>query len=163
MALGWRKYQTNDLVAKAEVKVFTGGTAGTLNGATEFGFIAPEDGELDTLPVVIRAGTNTTHTDGAITATLEKNSDGGTSMLATAPVLSDDAGTGSKSTQAAGTGVTLSAPSATLANKRFEAGDLLFVTLSESGSGGTDPSDVFFAVRWHPLTDNDPDSRVARS
>lgn len=164
MALQQRKYVTNDLVAKAEPKVFSNGTAGTLNGAVEFLFVAPEAGELDARPLDISAGTNTTHTTTvSITATLEKNGDGGTNMLATAPVLLDTAGTGFRTTAVAGTGITQSARSATLANYRFAAGDILFVTLTEAGTGGTDPSDVGVAVRWHPLTDNDPDPTVARS
>lgn len=164
MALQQRKYLTNDLVAKAEVKVFSSGTAGTLNGAAEYGFVAPEAGELDARPIDISVGVNTTHSSSAsITASLEKNTDGGTSMLATAPVITDGAGTGFKTTAVTGTGITQSVRSATQANHRFAAGDVLFLTLTEAGSGGTDPSDVFFNIRWHPLTDNDPDATVART
>lgn len=139
---------------------FSGGTMGTLNGSTEFGFVAPWDGELDDNPLILSVGTNTTHSDGEITATLEKNGDGGTSMLATAPSILNDAGTGARNSAATATGITKSAPSATLANKRFSKGDMLFVTLSESGSGGTDPSDVAFVILAHRLGDVDVDQTV---
>lgn len=159
-----RKYTTNDLTAVAELSFFTGGTAGTLNGSTEFVFVAPCAGELDARPIDISVGTNTTHSSSAsITATVEKNGDGGTDMLATAPVITDAAGTGQKDTATTGTGITQSARSATEANYTFAAGDIIFVTLTEAGSGGTDPSDVGFVVRWHPLTDNNPSAIVARS
>lgn len=142
---------------------FTGDApAGALPTATaiEYAFVMPFAGELDDNPLILSVGTNGTHADFDLTATLEKNGDGGTSMLATAPHILNDAGTGFRTTAAAGTGLTLSAPSATLANKRFAKGDILFVTLSESGSGGAEVADVGFVLLVHRLGDKDPDQTV---
>jgi hypothetical protein len=158
------KFITTDLVATEAPLVFQAFTAGALNGSFEACFVAPWAGELDDNPVILSVGVNTTHdTAVSITATLEKNGDGGTNMLATNPVLLDTAGVGQVDTAVAGTGVTVSAPSATVANKQFAKGDLLFVTVTEAGTGGADPSDVAVAVFAHRLQDADFSSQVARS
>lgn len=146
---------------------------GTVNGSIEGGVLLPFSGSVissaqvpslatgngwELLNVIVSVGVNTTHTDGAITATVEKNTDGGTSALATAPVISDDAGTGFKTTAVAGTGITAAVVSATEANRRFADGDVAFVTITETGSGGTDPSDIFCALTFARLQDFNPNA-----
>lgn len=162
MAAASAKILTNDQQGyKVDRLVFTGGQPATLNGAVEFGFVLPTDpaGSSDASwklkKANIRVGTNTTHSDGVITLSIEKNDDGGTSALTTAPAISDDAGTGNRSTKAAATGIT-EAVVKTDADGEFDEGDLCFVTLSETGSGGTDPSDVFFCIEFERQQNFDP-------
>ena len=139
---------------KADKFFFSNGTAGTLNGATEFGFVVPE-GTWKVTNVVLSAGTNTTHTSAdQIDVTVEKNTDGGTSVLTTTPKLTAEAGTGQRDTAAAGTGITVAVVDT--AENEVSEGDILFATLTEAGSGGTDPSDVFFVIELQRVTDLDP-------
>jgi len=154
--------QTNDRGGKRlDRLIFTGGTPATLNGATEFGFVLPTSPVNEGVShswklakVIISVGVNTTHSDGAITLSVEKNTDGGTSALTTTPTILDDAGTGFRSTRSPGTGITQAVPAAG-ADGKFAPGDVAFVTLSESGAGGTDPSDVFFILEFTRQSDFD--------
>ena len=162
MAVGNAVLLTNDKSGKKQDRIyFSGGTPGTLNGSTEFGFVLPRDpnngsdASWKLTDVILRVGTNTTHSDGVITISVEKNDDGGTSALTTAPAISDDAGTGNRSTKAAATGITLAVVK-TDADGEFDEGDLAFVTLTETGSGGTDPSDVFFELEFTRQQDFNP-------
>ena len=145
MATQTAKLLTNDRAGYTTQKlVFSGGTPGTLNGATEFGFVLPA-GSWRLTEVTLAAGVNTTHTTSTplITLSVEKNTDGGTSALTTAPSLDNTAGTGYKSTIATATGIVVGVPK-TDADGLFTQGQVAFVTLSETGASGTDPSDVFF-------------------
>lgn len=171
MAAGFARVYSNDLHNHFDFYSATVSAAGTLNGSVEqiVGFPSSSVGGVlagngwELVSVVVSAGVNTTHTDGAITATVEKNTDGGTSALATAPILSDDAGTGRKTTFSAGTGITVGVVSATEANRRFADSDVAFVTLSESGSSGTDPSDVAVVLNFKRIQDYDPELTTART
>jgi len=139
--------------------------AGALNGSFE-GIVglpySGADGQTsgngwELRAVILGAGTNTTHdTTDSITATVEKNSDGGTNALATNPVLDSDAGTGAKNTASSGDGVTQAVVHGTEANRQFSDGDMAFVTVTEAGSGGTDPSDVFVTLTFARIQDYDP-------
>ena len=164
MAIGQAYILTNDKEGKAPHKLyFSNGVAGTLNGASEFGFVLPQapngnnSNDYDWLltDVILTAGTNTTHSDGAITLSVEHDGDGGTAV-ADAPEITDNAGTGAVSTVAAGTGISQFVFDEEDESFYFEAGEQVFVTLSESGSGGTDPSDVFFVLEFTRRQDFDP-------
>lgn len=135
--------------------------AGELNGSVEdiIGFPTSAGGWRLTR-MSLAAGVNTTHdTSASITATVEKNTDGGTSALDTAPVITNAAGTGRKvidSNDSNGTGLTKAVPTTTVANSTFADSDVAFVTLTEAGSGGTDPSDVSVVLEFTEVQDFDP-------
>ena len=167
MAASYATLQTNDQPGlRRDLFSATVFTAGTLNGSTEHIVGLPySDREGDgagngweLIAVVLSAGVNTTHTDTVpqITATVEKNTDGGTSALATAPVIANTAGTGRRTTGAAATGITQAVMSATEANKRFADNDTAFVTITETGGSGTDPSDVSCTLTFARLQNWDP-------
>ena len=77
-------------------------------------------------------------------------------MLATDPILLNTAGTGARNTAVAGTGVTQAVVDATEADRRLADGAGFIVTVTEAGSGGTDPSDVYAIVTFARLQDFDP-------
>jgi hypothetical protein len=172
MAAGFAKVYSNDLHNHFDFHTVTLAAAGTLNGAVEgiYGFPPSSVGGVlagngwELISAVISAGVNTTHTDpGDITATVEKNTDGGESALETAPHLLSTAGTGRRTTFTAGTGITVGVPDTVEANRRFADSDVAFVTLSETGSAGTDPSDVAVVVTFKRIADYDPELTTART
>lgn len=139
--------------------------AGTLNGSVERIVSLPPsaaDGVSvgngwELIAVDISVGVNSTWTDGVITCTVEKNTDGGTSALTTAPSIEDAAGTGRRTTKAgAATGIVVAVIN-TAAND-FADSDEAFVTLTETGSagGGADPSDVSVRLVFGRVQDFDP-------
>lgn len=156
---------TNDRQGKREeVFVATAFTAGTLNGSTEHIVNLPPSGKDAVTAgngwrlkkVVLDVGVPGTHADASLTATVEKNTDGGTSALTTAPVIAAAAGTGArKTTNAAGTGITLAVIAA--AEQDFADTDRAFVTITETGSAGTDPADVSVKLVFVRLQDWDQD------
>lgn len=167
MAASFATAPSNDQAGiRKEVITFTGYTAGTLNGAAEHIFQLPRSGAQglvagngwELIDVVLAVGVNTTHdmTTPLISATVEKNTDGGTTALATVPSLDNTAGTGRKTTRTAGTGIIPAVIHATQANRRFADDDVAFVTVLEAGSNGTDPSDVSVQLSFARIQDFDP-------
>ena len=154
MSAGYRKFASNDQDGISTDKFyFSGGTAGSLTGAVEFVHVVPE-GSWEVTNVILSAGTNTTHsTSGLITLQVSDN-DGGNAVLSTAATLADTAGTGAKNTAAAGTGITQAVVDTD--EDDFTEGDLLFVDLSEAGSGGADPADVGYLIELTKIQDFDP-------
>lgn len=165
MAVITAKTPSNDrLGTREEVFVATAFTAGTLNGSTEHIVNLPPSGK-DAVTAgngwrlkacILDVGVPGTHADASLTATVEKNTDGGTSALTTAPVIAAAAGTGArKTTNAAGTGITLAVISST--EQDFADTDRAFVTITETGSAGTDPADVSVKLVFSRLADFDQD------
>ena len=167
MAVSNAIYKTNDQNGqRVDTFVATVGTAGTLNGSVEGMITFPPSGAdgvtagngWDLVKTDIMAGVNTTHTTTvSITATVEKNTDGGTSALTTAPILLDTAGTGRRTTVSAGTGITVGVPVDGAAGT-FADSDVAFVTLTEAGTGGADPSDVCVRLVFARQQDFDPEA-----
>ncbi len=158
MAAGYATVITNDKGGRQNDKFFaTVALAGTLNGSTEGIVVLPAaTNGWELTDVVLTTGVNTTHTTGvSFTATVEKNTDGGTSALTTNPALLDTAGTGRKTTATAGTGIT-PAVIKTDGSKDFASYDAAFVTISEAGTLGADPSDVAVFLEFTRKQDFDP-------
>ena len=167
MAASFAQIPTSDRSGNRQDLIhFSFGTAGAQNGAVEFvrglpysdvgGDGASGNGwELES--VILGALVNGTWTDASLTATVEKT-DGGTNMLATAPIITDDAGTGARNTAASGTGITQAVVHATEANRRLADGAGFIVTVTETGSagGGADPEDVYVTLTFSRLQDFDP-------
>lgn len=159
MAAGNAKiFSTNDQ-AGSRLDYFTATVfaAGTLNGSAEgiVGFPPSGGNGWKLVDVILACGVNGTHADASLTATVEKNTDGGTSALATAPVIAAAASTGRKSTGIAGTGITAAVVEDD-GSENFEDTDVAFVTMSETGSAGTDPSDVSATLVFVRKQDFDP-------
>lgn len=166
MAAGNAYINTNDRNGqKRDIFVATVAAAGALNGAVEGIVSLPPSGAdgisagngWELLKADIAVGVNTTWTDGVITVSVEKNTDGGTSAFTTAPAIGDGAGTGRRSTAVDTTDVT-AAVIKTDGGEDFADTDVAFVTLSESGSagGGADPSDVSVRLVFGRKQDFDP-------
>lgn len=135
--------------------------AGTLNGAFEgiIGFPFSAGGWRLT-GVKLAVGVNTTHSSSAtIGVTIAKNTDGGTTCLATEPAITDSAVGGrivADSNDADATGVTIAVVHGTTANIDFVDSDVAFLTITEAGTGGTDPSDVSVTLDFTEKQDFDP-------
>lgn len=165
MAASTAIFQSNDKAGQvADLITFVIQNAGTLNGAVEYIGALPAsgvDGQTlgngwELVAAEVGALVNTTHdTSASITATVEKT-DGGTSMLATAPVITNASGTGAQNSSDGGTGDVRGVPSATQANKRLADFAGFIITLTEAGSGGTDPDDVYAVVTFKRLQNFDP-------
>lgn len=163
---------SNDSTGKrADVFVATISAAGTLNGGVEGIVNFPPSGAdgasagsgWQLVSANVNVGVNTTHdtTSPLISLTVEKNTDGGTSALLTAPSISNAAGTGRKTTESgAATGIVPAVLSATASASIFADSDTAFLTLLEAGSNGTDPSDVSGKVVFVRLQDFDQDFTV---
>jgi len=165
MAASYAFFSSNDKQGKRRDFIsFHVSNPGTLNGAVEYIGSLPAsgvDGQTlgngwELVAAEVGALVNTTHdTSESITATVEKT-DGGTSMLATAPVITAASGTGAQNSSDGGTEDVRGVPSATEANKRLADFGGFIVTLTEAGSGGTDPSDVYAVVTFARLQDFNP-------
>lgn len=158
MAAGYATVPSNDKGGLQNDKFrATVAVAGTLNGSSEGIVVLPAaDNGWELTDVVLTAGVNTTHTTGtSLTATVEKNTDGGTAALSTNPALLNTAGTGRKTTATAGTGITPAVIKSD-GSEDFASYDAVVVTLSEAGTGGTDPSDVALFLEFTRKQDYDP-------
>ena len=151
----------NDTVQTRSDRIyFYGFTTATLNGSTEHIWTAPAGGKSYSWrlkDIILSVGVNTTHdTAASITVTAEKNTDGGTSALTTAPVITNAAGTGVASTaEGTVTGITPTVVKTT-SDAVFDPGQTCFFTLTEAGSGGTDPSDVSFVAEFERVSNFTP-------
>ena len=164
MAAGFAQFQSNDKAGQiADLFTYQAFKATTLGGSVEFVGAVPAsgvDGQTlgngwELVACEVGALTNTTHdTSESITATVEK-SDGGTSMLATDPVLTSAAGTGPRSS-AQGTESVRGVPDATEADRRLADFGGFIITLTEAGSGGTGASDVYAVVTFKRVQNFDP-------
>lgn len=142
--------------------------AGTFTGTAEKIVNFPPSGADGTsagsgwqlLSANVNAGVNTTHSTATplISLTVEKNTDGGTSALLTAPSVSNADGTGRVSTEA-GDGTPF-ALSATASASVFADSTVAFLTLAETGATGVDPSDVSGKVVFVRIQDTDQDFTV---
>ncbi len=134
-------------------------SAGALSGSSEHIVGLPTSaGGWQLTRVSLAAGVNTTHSTAAsITATVEKNTDGGTAALSTNPSITDAAGTGREvidSNDSSGTGLTPAVIDTD--NDDFVDSDVVFVTITEAGSGGSDPEDISVTLDFTELQDFDP-------
>ena len=169
MAVQFAKIPTNDAAGqKTDTFCITVGPAGALAAAAEAKFVLPPSGAdgisagngwVMAAPPLLDVGVNTTHTTSTplVSATVEKNTDGGTSCLATIPQITNAAGTGRKTTAATATGITPAVLSATAADYTFADGDAVFVTLLETGATGADPEDVVLRLIFKRKADFDQD------
>lgn len=151
----------NDTVQTRSDRIyFQGFNPSTQNGAVEYGFQLPHGGKSYSWKLVavnISVGTNTTHdTGGLINLTVEKNTDGGTAVLTTSPSISNAAGTGHRTTtNGAATGI-VAAVIKSDGEEIFDPGEIAFVTVTEAGSGGTDPSDVGVMLEFERVSNFTP-------
>lgn len=168
MAASYATHSSNDHQGNVgDFITFNAFKATTLGGSVEFVFGLPAsgvDGQTtgngwELVAAEVGALVNTTHdTSESITATVEKT-DGGTSMLATAPVITaqSSASAGAVANSAnGGTEAVRGVASATQANKRLSDFGGFIVTLTEAGSGGTGASDVYAVVTFQRLQDYNP-------
>lgn len=169
MSVQTAHYITNDKQGKkVDTFCISVGAAGALAAAGEAKFVLPPSGAdgisegngwILAAPPLLDVGVNTTHTTSTplVSATVEKNTDGGTSCLLTIPQITNAAGTGRKTTAATATGITPAVLSATAADYTFADGDAVFVTLLETGATGADPEDVSLRLVFKRQADFDQD------
>lgn len=165
MAASFVQFQSNDKAGQVRDLIsFHISNPGSLNGSVEYIGSLPASGidgrtlgnGWELVAAEVGALVNTTHDNAeSITATVEKT-DGGTSMLATAPVITAASGTGPQNSSDGGTEDVRGVAHAAEANRRLADYSGFIVTLTEAGSGGTDPSDVYAVVTFARIQNFDP-------
>lgn len=162
MAVGLATVVTSDKAGKQNDKFSaTVSIPGTLGASTEAIIMLPAaTNGWELSAVVLAAGVNTTHsTGGLVSATVEKNTDGGTSALTTNPSM-DDTQTG-RQTSANGLAGNTAAVIKTDGGEDFASYDTAFVTVTQAGSGGAAALDTSVLVEFTRKADYDPDYTAA--